>query len=146
MKRKNILKLFFIGVPIILLFLIIGNMIFWSLAMGKADVNVMTSKEVSFFENLKKNTRLYITYFYPHKGEKVHYISIESGIDSPNVRLNKNNIKTFSDSIYTELMKVYSLKTDTDSIIIKINIDSLKDESKRNVYKIDTTFNYKVEK
>ncbi|MFB9120665.1 hypothetical protein ACFFUE_05625 [Bergeyella porcorum] len=141
MKKENILKLFLIGTPMVLLFVIIGNMIFWSLAMGKADAHTMTSKEISFFENFKKSTGLYITYFYPHKGEKIHYISIErGGIDSPNVRLNKNNIRVFSDSVYSELMKVYSLKSDTDSIVIKINIDG----SKNHIHKIDTTFSYRV--
>ena len=63
--------------------------------------------------------------------------------DLSKITINKNNVKQFSDSVFTEFMKVYSFKKETDSLMMIFSIDSLK--TKDNLYySIDTAFTYPV--
>ena len=79
------------------------------------------------------------------KGDTIQDIDIrKKGYVEPSITLNKNNVKKFSDSIFTEFMKVYSLKKETDSLFITFSIDSLQDKKTKIYYRIDTSFHYKV--
>ena len=120
-------------------------MIFWSIAMGKAEVYPSSPEEDLFIENLEEKTNLWIMYFPLPKGNTIQDINIrKKGYVEPSITLNKNNIKTFSDSIFTEFMKVYSLKKETDSLFITFSLDSLRNEKTKIYYRIDTSFHYKV--
>lgn len=113
--------------------------------MGRRRIDryPITIQEKKFISNLEKKNSLSIIYSSLPKNTDIQDIYIYRGFLPPSITLNKDNIKTFSDSIFTEFMKVYSLKKETDSLIISFSIDSLK--TKDNIYySIDTVFTYPV--
>ena len=148
MKNKEVIKRSLVVILVLLgsiMIFFLGNMIFWSIAMGKAEVYPSSPEEDLFIENLEEKTKLWITYFPLSKGDTIQDINIyERGYEHPSITLNKNNVKKFSDSIFTGLMKVYSLKKETDSLFITFSIDSLQDKKTKIYYRIDTSFHYKV--
>ena len=144
-KKIKIIKIIIISIIASAIITVLGNMIFWSIAMGKVEVYPSSPEEDLFIENLEEKTNLWITYFPLSKGETIQDINIyERGYERPSITLNKNNVKKFSDSIFTEFMKVYSLKKETDSFFITFSVDSLQDKKTKIYYRIDTSFHYKV--
>ena len=144
-KKIKILKIIIISIIASAIITVLGNMIFWSIAMGKVEVYPSSPKEYLFIENVEEKNKLAINYNDMRKSSNVRDINIyERGYEHPSITLNKNNIKKFSDSIFTGLMKVYSLKKETDSLFITFSIDSLQDKKTKIYYRIDTSFHYKV--
>lgn len=144
-KKIKIIKIIIISIIASAIITVLGNMIFWSIAMGKVEVYPSSPKEYLFIENVEEKNKLAINYNDMRKSSNVRYINIyERGYEHPSITLNKNNIKKFSDSIFTGLMKVYSLKKETDSLFITFSIDSLQDKKTKIYYRIDTSFHYKV--
>ena len=121
MENKKVIKRSLVVILVLLgsiMIFFLGNMIFWSIAMGKAEVYPSSPEEDLFIENLEEKTNLWIMYFPLPKGNTIKDIEKhKKGYVEPSITLNKDNIKTFSDSIFTEFMKVYSLKKETDSLI-----------------------------
>ncbi len=144
-KKIKIIKIIIISIIASAIITVLGNMIFWSIAMGKVEVYPSSPKEYLFIENVEEKNKLAINYNDLRKSSNVRDINIyERGYEHPSITLNKNNIKKFSDSIFTGLMKVYSLKKETDSLFITFSIDSLQDKKTKIYYRIDTSFHYKV--
>ena len=144
-KKIKIIKIIIISIIASAIITVLGNMIFWSIAMGKVEVYPSSPKEYLFIENVEEKNKLAINYNDMRKSSNVRDINIyERGYEHPSITLNKNNIKKFSDSIFTGLMKVYSLKKETDSLFITFSIDSLHDKKTKIYYRIDTSFHYKV--
>ena len=144
-KKIKILKIIIISIIASAIITVLGNMIFWSIAMGKVEVYPSSPKEYLFIENVEEKTNLWIMYDPLPKGDTIQDIDIrKKGYVEPSITLNKNNVKKFSDSIFTEFMKVYSLKKETDSLFITFSIDSLQDKKTKIYYRIDTSFHYKV--
>ncbi len=144
-KKIKIIKIIIISIIASAIITVLGNMIFWSIAMGKVEVYPSSPKEYLFIENVEEKNKLAINYNDMRKSSNVRDINIyERGYEHPSITLNKNNIKKFSDSIFTGLMKVYSLKKETDSLFITFSIDSLQDKKTKIYYRIDTSFHYKV--
>ena len=144
-KKIKIIKIIIISIIASAIITVLGNMIFWSIAMGKVEVYPSSPEEDLFIENLEEKTNLRIMYFPLSKGDTIQDINIyERGYEHPSITLNKNNVKKFSDSIFTGLMKVYSLKKETDSFFITFSVDSLQDKKTKIYYRIDTSFHYKV--
>ena len=144
-KIIKIIKIIIISIIASAIITVLGNMIFWSIAMGKVEVYPSSPKEYLFIENVEEKNKLAINYNDMRKSSNVRDINIyERGYEHPSITLNKNNIKKFSDSIFTGLMKVYSLKKETDSLFITFSIDSLQDKKTKIYYRIDTSFHYKV--
>ena len=148
MENKEVIKRSLVVILVLLgsiMIFFLGNMIFWSIAMGKAEVYPSSPEEDLFIENLEEKTNLWIMYFPLPKGNTIQDINIrKKGYTEPNITINKDNIKTFSDSVFTEFMKVYSLKKETDSLFITFSLDSLRNEKTKIYYRIDTSFHYKV--
>lgn len=146
MNIKRILKILLITLPIIGILTIIGNMIFWSIAMGKAETNSYNSsiKEKEFIEHIRNTKRVNLDYPPLPHNDKIHYLDIMNYDSIPPKHLSNRNIKPFCDSIYSNLMNIYSLKDKVDSIAIHIHLNNV--HKMRFPYKIDTTFYYKVEK
>ena len=144
-KLINIILIIIISIIASAIITVLGNMIFWSIAMGKVEVYPSSPKEYLFIENVEEKNKLAINYNDMRKSSNVRDINIyERGYEHPSITLNKNNVKKFSDSIFTEFMKVYSLKKETDSFFITFSIDSLQDKKTKIYYRIDTSFHYKV--
>ena len=144
-KKIKIIKIIIISIIASAIITVLGNMIFWSIAMGKVEVYPSSPKEYLFIENVEEKNKLAINYNDMRKSSNVRDINIyERGYEHPSITLNKNNVKKFSDSIFTEFMKVYSLKKETDSLFITFSIDSLQDKKTKIYYRIDTSFHYKV--
>ena len=144
-KIIKIIKIIIISIIASAIITVLGNMIFWSIAMGKVEVYPSSPKEYLFIENVEEKNKLAINYNDMRKSSNVRDINIyERGYEHPSITLNKNNVKKFSDSIFTEFMKVYSLKKETDSLFITFSIDSLQDKKTKIYYRIDTSFHYKV--
>ncbi len=144
-KKIKIIKIIIISIIASAIITVLGNMIFWSIAMGKVEVYPSSPKEYLFIENVEEKNKLAINYNDMRKSSNVRDINIyERGYEHPSITLNKNNVKKFSDSIFTGLMKVYSLKKETDSLFITFSIDSLQDKKTKIYYRIDTSFHYKV--
>ena len=144
-KKIKIIKIIIISIIASAIITVLGNMIFWSIAMGKVEVYPSSPKEYLFIENVEEKNKLAINYNDMRKSSNVRDINIyERGYEHPSITLNKNNIKKFSDSIFTGLMKVYSLKKETDSLFITFSVDSLQDKKTKIYYRIDTSFHYKV--
>ena len=144
-KKIKIIKIIIISIIASAIITVLGNMIFWSIAMGKVEVYPSSPKEYLFIENVEEKNKLAINYNDMRKSSNVRDINIyERGYEHPSITLNKNNIKKFSDSIFTGLMKVYSLKKETDSLFMTFSIDSLQDKKTKIYYRIDTSFHYKV--
>ena len=144
-KKIKIIKIIIISIIASAIITVLGNMIFWSIAMGKVEVYPSSPKEYLFIENVEEKNKLAINYNDMRKSSNVRDINIyERGYEHPSITLNKNNVKKFSDSIFTEFMKVYSLKKETDSFFITFSIDSLQDKKTKIYYRIDTSFHYKV--
>ena len=148
MDYKEVLKRCFMVILVLLkgiMLFFLGVQLFWGLAMGRVEEYPLSPEEDLFIENLEEKTNLWITYFPLSKGDTIQDINIyERGYEHPSITLNKNNVKKFSDSIFTEFMKVYSLKKETDSFFITFSIDSLQDKKTKIYYRIDTSFHYKV--
>ena len=148
MENKEVIKRSLVVILVLLgsiMIFFLGNMIFWSIAMGKVEVYPSSPKEYLFIENVEEKNKLAINYNDMRKSSNVRDINIyERGYEHPSITLNKNNVKKFSDSIFTGLMKVYSLKKETDSLFITFSIDSLQDKKTKIYYRIDTSFHYKV--
>ena len=145
MNLEKKIKIIIISIIASVIITVLGNMIFWSIAMGKVEVYPSSPEEYLFIENVEEKTNLWIMYFPLSKGDTIQDINIyERGYEHPSITLNKNNVKKFSDSIFTGLMKVYSLKKETDSLFITFSIDSLQDKKTKIYYRIDTSFHYKV--
>ena len=145
MNLEKKIKIIIISIIASVIITVLGNMIFWSIAMGKVEVYPSSPKEYLFIENVEEKNKLAINYNDMRKSSNVRDINIyERGYEHPSITLNKNNIKKFSDSIFTEFMKVYSLKKETDSLFITFSIDSLQDKKTKIYYRIDTSFHYKV--
>lgn len=148
MDYKEVLKRCFMVILVLLkgiMLFFLGVQLFWGLAMGRIERYPSSPEEDLFIEKLKEKTNLYIDYYPSRIGETTQYIYIEKYYDEPILaHLNKNNVKKFSDSIFTGLMKVYSLKKETDSLFITFSIDSLQDKKTKIYYRIDTSFHYKV--
>ena len=145
MNLEKKIKIIIISIIASVIITVLGNMIFWSIAMGKVEVYPSSPKEYLFIENVEEKNKLAINYNDMRKSSNVRDINIyERGYEHPSITLNKNNIKKFSDSIFTGLMKVYSLKKETDSLFITFSIDSLQDKKTKIYYRIDTSFHYKV--
>ena len=145
MNLEKKIKIIIISIIASVIITVLGNMIFWSIAMGRVEEYPLSPEEDLFIENLEEKTKLWITYFPLSKGDTIQDINIyERGYEHPSITLNKNNVKKFSDSIFTGLMKVYSLKKETDSLFITFSIDSLQDKKTKIYYRIDTSFHYKV--
>ena len=143
--KIKIIKIIIISIIASAIITVLGNMIFWSIAMGKVEVYPSSPKEYLFIENVEEKNKLAINYNDMRKSSNVRDINIyERGYEHPSITLNKNNVKKFSDSIFTGLMKVYSLKKETDSLFITFSIDSLQDKKTKIYYRIDTSFHYKV--
>ena len=144
-KKIKIIKIIIISIIASVIITVLGNMIFWSIAMGKVEVYPSSPEEYLFIENVEEKTNLWIMYDPLPKGDTIQDIDIrKKGYVEPSITLNKNNVKKFSDSIFTEFMKVYSLKKETDSLFITFSIDSLQDKKTKIYYRIDTSFHYKV--
>ena len=144
-KKIKIIKIIIISIIASAIITVLGNMIFWSIAMGKVEVYPSSPKEYLFIENVEEKTNLWIMYDPLPKGDTIQDIDIrKKGYVEPSITLNKNNVKKFSDSIFTEFMKVYSLKKETDSLFITFSVDSLQDKKTKIYYRIDTSFHYKV--
>ena len=148
MDYKEVLKRCFMVILVLLkgiMLFFLGVQLFWGLAMGRVEEYPLSPEEDLFIENLEEKTNLRIMYFPLSKGDTIQDINIyERGYEHPSITLNKNNVKKFSDSIFTEFMKVYSLKKETDSLFITFSIDSLQDKKTKIYYRIDTSFHYKV--
>ena len=145
MNLEKKIKIIIISIIASAIITVLGNMIFWSIAMGKVEVYPSSLEEYLFIENVEEKTNLWIMYFPLSKGDTIQDINIyERGYEHPSITLNKNNVKKFSDSIFTEFMKVYSLKKETDSFFITFSVDSLQDKKTKIYYRIDTSFHYKV--
>ena len=145
MNLEKKIKIIIISIIASVIITVLGNMIFWSIAMGKVEVYPSSPEEYLFIENVEEKTNLWIMYDPLPKGDTIQDIDIrKKGYVEPSITLNKNNIKTFSDSIFTEFMKVYSLKKETDSLFITFSLDSLRNEKTKIYYRIDTSFHYKV--
>lgn len=148
MDYKEVLKRCFMVILVLLkgiMLFFLGVQLFWGLAMGRVEEYPSSPEEDLFIENLEEKTNLWITYFPLSKGETIQDINIyERGYERPSITLNKNNVKKFSDSIFTEFMKVYSLKKETDSFFITFSVDSLQNKKTKIYYRIDTSFHYKV--
>ena len=145
MNLEKKIKIIIISIIASVIITVLGNMIFWSIAMGKVEVYPSSPKEYLFIENVEEKNKLAINYNDMRKSSNVRDINIyERGYEHPSITLNKNNVKKFSDSIFTGLMKVYSLKKETDSLFITFSIDSLQDKKTKIYYRIDTSFHYKV--
>ena len=148
MDYKEVLKRCFMVILVLLkgiMLFFLGVQLFWGLAMGRVEVYPSSPKEYLFIENVEEKNKLAINYNDMRKSSNVRDINIyERGYEHPSITLNKNNIKKFSDSIFTGLMKVYSLKKETDSLFITFSIDSLQDKKTKIYYRIDTSFHYKV--
>ncbi len=148
MDYKEVLKRCFMVILVLLkgiMLFFLGVQLFWGLAMGRVEEYPSSPEEDLFIENLEEKTNLWITYFPLSKGETIQDINIyERGYVRPSITLNKNNVKKFSDSIFTEFMKVYSLKKETDSFFITFSVDSLQNKKTKIYYRIDTSFHYKV--
>ncbi|VDH02634.1 hypothetical protein [Bergeyella zoohelcum] len=144
MNTKKILKIILISLLVLGILIILGNMIFWSIAMGKLEKYPSTAKEHAFIDSLENKTYLFISYNDLPKKSTIQNIYIYRGYDIPKITINKHNVKKISDSIFSEFMKVYSLKKETDSLFIIFNLDSLKDKKTKIHYHIDTSFHYKV--
>ena len=144
-KKIKIIKIIIISIIASAIITVLGNMIFWSIAMGKVEAYPSSPEEYLFIENVEEKTNLWIMYDPLPKGDTIQDIDIrKKGYVEPSITLNKNNVKKFSDSIFTGLMKVYSLKKETDSLFITFSIDSLQDKKTKIYYRIDTSFHYKV--
>ena len=148
MDYKEVLKRCFMVILVLLkgiMLFFLGVQLFWGLAMGKVEVYPSSPEEYLFIENVEEKTNLWIMYDPLPKGDTIQDIDIrKKGYVEPSITLNKNNVKKFSDSIFTGLMKVYSLKKETDSLFITFSIDSLQDKKTKIYYRIDTSFHYKV--
>lgn len=148
MENKEVIKRSLVVILVLLggiMIFFLGVQLFWGLGMGKKEVYPSLPEEDLFIENLEEKTNLWIMYFPLPKGNTIQDINIrKKGYVEPSITLNKNNIKTFSDSIFTEFMKVYSLKKETDSLFITFSLDSLRNEKTKIYYRIDTSFHYKV--
>ena len=145
MNLEKKIKIIIISIIASAIITVLGNMIFWSIAMGKVEVYPSSLEEYLFIENVEEKTNLWIMYDPLPKGDTIQDIDIrKKGYVEPSITLNKNNVKKFSDSIFTGLMKVYSLKKETDSLFITFSIDSLQDKKTKIYYRIDTSFHYKV--
>ena len=145
MNLEKKIKIIIISIIASAIITVLGNMIFWSIAMGKVEVYPSSPEEYLFIENVEEKTNLWIMYDPLPKGDTIQDIDIrKKGYVEPSITLNKNNVKKFSDSIFTEFMKVYSLKKETDSLFITFSIDSLQDKKTKIYYRIDTSFHYKV--
>ena len=145
MNSEKKIKIIIISIIASVIITVLGNMIFWSIAMGKVEVYPSSPEEYLFIENVEEKTNLWIMYDPLPKGDTIQDIDIrKKGYVEPSITLNKNNVKKFSDSIFTGLMKVYSLKKETDSLFITFSIDSLQDKKTKIYYRIDTSFHYKV--
>ena len=145
MNLEKKIKIIIISIIASVIITVLGNMIFWSIAMGKVEVYPSSPEEYLFIENVEEKNKLAINYNDMRKSSNVRDINIyERGYEHPSITLNKNNVKKFSDSIFTGLMKVYSLKKETDSLFITFSIDSLQDKKTKIYYRIDTSFHYKV--
>lgn len=133
---------------LIIISLIIGSMVLFVLGqiilgMGRRRLEKypISLKEEKFVNNLEKKTNLKIYYFALPKNRKNQNINFYN--QQSKIIINKHNIKKFSDSVFIEFMKVYSLKKETDSLYINFQLDSLKRDN-NTFYSIDTTFYYKV--
>ena len=145
MNLEKKIKIIIISIIASVIITVLGNMIFWSIAMGKVEVYPSSPEEYLSIENVEEKTNLWIMYDPLPKGDTIQDIDIrKKGYVEPSITLNKNNVKKFSDSIFTGLMKVYSLKKETDSLFITFSIDSLQDKKTKIYYRIDTSFHYKV--
>ena len=145
MNLEKKIKIIIISIIASVIITVLGNMIFWSIAMGKVEVYPSSPEEYLFIENVEEKTNLWIMYDPLPKGDTIQDIDIrKKGYVEPSITLNKNNVKKFSDSIFTEFMKVYSLKKETDSFFITFSVDSLQDKKTKIYYRIDTSFHYKV--
>ena len=145
MNLEKKIKIIIISIIASAIITVLGNMIFWSIAMGKVEVYPSSPEEYLFIENVEEKTNLWIMYDPLPKGDTIQDIDIrKKGYVEPSITLNKNNVKKFSDSIFTEFMKVYSLKKETDSFFITFSIDSLQDKKTKIYDRIDTSFHYKV--
>ena len=148
MDYKEVLKRCFMVILVLLkgiMLFFLGVQLFWGLAMGRVEVYPSSPEEDLFIENVEEKNKLAINYNDMRKSSNVRDINIyERGYEHPSITLNKNNVKKFSDSIFTGLMKVYSLKKETDSLFITFSIDSLQDKKTKIYYRIDTSFHYKV--
>ena len=145
MNLEKKIKIIIISIIASVIITVLGNMIFWSIAMGKVEVYPSSPEEYLFIENVEEKTNLWIMYDPLPKGDTIQDIDIrKKGYVEPSITLNKNNVKKFSDSIFTEFMKVYSLKKETDSLFITFSVDSLQDKKTKIYYRIDTSFHYKV--
>jgi hypothetical protein len=145
MNLEKKIKIIIISIIASVIITVLGNMIFWSIAMGKVEVYPSSPEEYLFIENVEEKTNLWIMYDPLPKGDTIQDIDIrKKGYVEPSITLNKNNVKKFSDSIFTEFMKIYSLKKETDSLFITFSIDSLQDKKTKIYYRIDTSFHYKV--
>jgi len=148
MDYKEVLKRCFMVILVLLkgiMLFFLGVQLFWGLAMGRVEVYPSSPEEDLFIENVEEKNKLAINYNDMRKSSNVRDINIyERGYEHPSITLNKNNVKKFSDSIFTEFMKIYSLKKETDSLFITFSIDSLQDKKTKIYYRIDTSFHYKV--
>ena len=148
MDYKEVLKRCFMVILVLLkgiMLFFLGVQLFWGLAMGRVEEYPLSPEEDLFIENVEEKNKLAINYNDMSKSSNVRDINIyERGYEHPSITLNKNNVKKFSDSIFTGLMKVYSLKKETDSLFITFSIDSLQDKKTKIYYRIDTSFHYKV--
>ena len=148
MENKEVIKRSLVVILVLLggiMIFFLGVQLFWGLGMGRKEVYPSSPEEDLFIENLEEKTNLWIMYFPLPKGNTIQDINIrKKGYVEPCITLNKNNIKIFSDSVFTEFMKVYSLKKETDSLFITFSLDSLRNEKTKIYYRIDTSFHYKV--
>ena len=114
MKNKEVIKRSLVVILVLLgsiMIFFLGVQLFWGLSMGRKEVYPSSPEEDLFIENLEEKTNLWIMYFPLPKGNTIQDINIrKKGYTEPNITINKDNIKTFSDSVFTEFMKVYSLK------------------------------------
>lgn len=144
MDLEKKIKVAIISIIVLAIITALGNMIFWSIAMGKKESYPSSPEEYLFMDNLEEQTNLWIMYNSLPKGSTIQDINIrKKGYIEPSITLNKQNIKKISDSVFIEFMKVYSLKNITDSLYIHFQLDSLKNNN-NSFYSIDTTFYYKV--
>ena len=148
MENKEVIKRSLVVILVLLgsiMIFFLGVQLFWGLSMGRKEVYPSSPEEDLFIENLEEKTNLWIMYFPLPKGNTIQDINIrKKGYVEPSITHNKNNIKTFSDSIFTEFMKVYSLKKETDSLFITFSLDSLRNEKTKIYYRIDASFHYKI--
>ena len=84
MNLEKKIKIIIISIIASVIITVLGNMIFWSIAMGKVEVYPSSPKEYLFIENVEEKNKLAINYNDMSKSSNVRDINIyERGYEHP---------------------------------------------------------------